>query len=333
MRIATSQIYRQATDSMMRSLTDIYRLNEQISSGQRINKPSDDVIGISRAMDYEVEIAAQEQYLDNIKGTTSALSYTDTVMNSVNNALTQLSELAVQAASGSTSDASREALAAEASQIRKQIQSLANSQFGGCYIFSGFKTDTAAFDSSYTYQGDSGSINIAVGSGTLIAQNVSGEAAFGYTLDAEEVIEIETGKYAHYTSSGTTVTVEIRDSDDTTVLDTFTYDNAMEMAGVLCTAMEDNDTRRVRALISSITDMAEQVNNVRADIGARLNRLDDQTNRLEEANLQTETVLSSVKDLDLVSAASDLARAETALMAIQAATAKIISRSLLDFLD
>jgi flagellar hook-associated protein 3 FlgL len=316
-------------------MTDIYTLNEQIASGQRINKPSDDPVGIARAMDYEVEIAAQEQYLANIDGVTSVLSYTDTVLNSVNESLTSLSELAVQAASDTTSESSRDALAAEAGQIRDQLLSLANSKFSDTYIFSGFKTDAAAFDGTYAYQGDAGTINIAVGSDVLIAQNVSGQAAFQYEIDSEQVIEIEDGTYAHYTSSGGTVTVEITDSETSggTVLDTFTFDNAMEMADVLCTAIDNDDTLRVSALISCVEDMAEQVNNVRADIGARLNRLDDQASRLEEANLQTETSLSSVRDVDLVEAASELAQAETALSAIQAATAKIISQSLLDFLS
>ena len=339
MRISTLQVYRQASDSLMRSLSDLYRLNERISSGKRINKPSDDPTGTSRAMAYKVSIAAGEQYLGNIDGAASALTSADSTLSSVNTALTRVKALAVQGASDLTGESSQKALAAEVAQLRDQILSLANTKVGGGYIFSGFRTDTAAFDtSSYAYQGDSGAINVGIGNGVLLSRNVTGDAVFQYSLAAEEVVEIDEGVYAHFIPGGATsaITVEIRDSATSgggALLDSFSFDNAIGMTDALCAAMENNDTRRITALLSSLDDMAEHVNNVRADLGARLNRLEDQAARLEDQNLQTETSLSSVEDADIVAAASDLAKANTVLTAVQASTAKILSRSLLDFLD
>jgi len=339
MRISTLQVYRQATDSLMRSLSDLYRLNEQISSGKRINKPSDDPTGTSRAMAYKVSIAAGEQYLGNIDAATSALTSADSALSSVNTALTRVKALAVQGASDSTNASSQKALAAEVGQLRDQILSLANTKVGGSYIFSGFRTDAAAFDaSSYAFQGDSGSINVGIGNGVLLSQNVTGDAVFQYSLAAEEVVEIDEGVYAHYIPGGGTsaITVEIRDSAASgggTLLDSFSFDNAIGMTDVLCTAMENSDTRRITALLSPLDDMAEHVNNVRADLGARLNRLEDQAARIEDLNLRTQTSLSSVEDADIVAAASDLAKANTVLTGVQASTAKILSQSLLDFLD
>ncbi len=339
MRISTLQVYRQATDSLMQSLSDLYRINERISSGKRINKPSDDPTGTSRAMAYKVSIAAGEQYLGNIDGAASALTSADSTLSSVNTALTRVKALAVQGASDLTGESSQKALAAEVAQLRDQILSLANTNVGGSYIFSGFRTDAAAFDtSSYAYQGDSGAINVGIGNGVLLPQNVTGDAAFQYSLGAEEVVEIDEGVYAHYIPGGGTsaITVEIRDSAASgggTLLDSFSFGNAIEMTDVLCAAMEGCDTRRITALLSPLEDMSDHVNNVRADLGARLNRLEDQAARIEDQNLRTQTSLSSVEDADIVAAASDLAKANTVLTAVQASTAKILSRSLLDFLD
>ena len=337
MRISTLQMYRQATDSLNKSLVDLYRLNEQISSGKRINKPSDDVTGTSRAMAYKVSIAAGEQYLSNIKEATSALTYADSTLSSVNTALTRLKELSVEAASGSKSGSSREALAQEAGQLRDQLLSLANTRVGNSYIFSGFRTDTAAFDSTYAYQGDSGSINVGIAGGVTLSQNVTGADAFGYVLGAAKVVEIDDGVYAHYApGAGTTVAVEIRDSETPgggALLDSFSYGNAMELADVLTTAMTDDDARRISACLSEIDAVAEHVNNVRADLGARINRLEDQGDRIEDQNLMTKESLSSVEDADFIDAASELSKAGTVLQAVQAATAKILSQSLLDFLD
>jgi flagellar hook-associated protein 3 FlgL len=205
---------------------------------------------------------------------------------------------------------------------------------GSGYLFSGFKTGTPAYDAAFDYQGDSGSINVGIGSGVMISQNVTGREAFGYALGAEKSVEIEGGVYAHYIpGSGTSVTVEIRGSDDATVLDSFTYANAMEMADVLTTAMRGDDTRRISACLASIDDMAEHVNTVRADLGARLNRLEDQESRIEDQNLSTATSLSSVEDADIISTASDFTKASTVLSAMRATSSKILSQSLLDFLD
>lgn len=339
MRISTLQVYRQASDSLMKSLSEMYRLNEQISSGKRINKPSDDPTGTSRAMAYKVSIAVGEQYQSNIEGAESALSSADSALSSVNTALTRVKALAVQGASGTATDSSRAALAAEVGQLRDQLLSLANTKVGGAYIFSGFQTGTAAFDtSSYAYRGDSGAINVGIGGGMLLSRNVAGDAVFQYAPAAAEVVEIGEGAYAHYIPGGgtSTITVEIRDSAASgggALLDSFTFDNAMEMTDVLCEAMKSGNTQRISALLSALDDMAEHVNVVRADLGARLNRLEDQAARIEDENLATRATLSSVEDADIVAAASDFAKANTVLTAVQASSAKILSRSLLDFLD
>ena len=97
-------------------------------------------------MAYKVSIAAGEQYLDNIDGAMSSITSADSTLSSVNTALTRLKELAVQAASDATSDSSRAALAEEVGQLRDQLLSLANTKVGNSYLFSGFRTDTAAFD-------------------------------------------------------------------------------------------------------------------------------------------------------------------------------------------
>ena len=335
MRVSTSQIYRQTTDSLMRSLSDLYRLNEQISSGKRINKPSDDVTGAARALEYKVFMENGKQYLGSINSAMNALSYADTTLTSVDTALSRMKQLSIMAASDSTSDASRQAIATEAGQLRDQILSLANTKVGGAYIFSGFKTDTLAYDSSYAYQGDAGSINVGVGGGMMVAQNVTGEKAFSYTLGAEKSVEIRSGVYAYYIPDpgvGSSVTVEIRGSDRTTVLDSFSYGNAIELADTLTKAIDSNDMLRISALMTSLDDMADHVNTVRADLGTRMNGLDSQEVRIKDLNHMTEINLSSIEDADIITTASDFAKASNTLSAVQLSTAKILSQSLLDFL-
>jgi flagellar hook-associated protein 3 FlgL len=334
MRVSTFQVYRHATDSLMRSLADMFRLNEQVASGKRINKPSDDVTGISRALAYKVSIAAGEQYRKNVDDASSVIGYAENALASASGALVRAKELAVLGANGTQDAASRDALAEEIGQLRDQLLSLANSRFGDRYVFSGFRTDTPSFDASFAYQGDAGAVNVAVGKDVLIPQNVPGQAAFGYAPASEEVVVIDGGRRVHYIpGGGTTVNVEIRASDDTTVLDSFSFDNAMRMTDLLSQALSNNDSGRITALIKPLEDAATQMNVVRADLGARLNRLEDQGERIEDGEYAAQTSLSAVEDADIVSTASEIAKADTALQALRAATGKILSKSLLDFLS
>jgi flagellar hook-associated protein 3 FlgL len=332
-RVSTSQVYRQTTDSLMRNLAEIIRLNTQVSSGRRINKPSDDPTGARRALDYKVAIDAGDQYAKNVSDASNAIGFADNALSSVSSALVRAKELALQGANGTMDAASRAAISKETGQLRDQILSIANSRNGNEYVFSGFRTDVAAFDPSFAYQGDEGAINVMVDRGAMIPRNVAGSDAFGYSLPAPQTVTIDGGKIVHYTpGSGTTVGVEIRAADDTTVLDSFQFDNAMQMTDLLTRALAGNDTTRISALMKPLDDAMAHVNDVRADLGARLNRLDDQGNRLGDTKLSAQTVLSGVEDADIASTISGIAKANTALQALQASSAKILSQSLLDFL-
>ena len=333
MRVSSSQVYRQVTDSLMRNLAEIMRLNGQVSSGKRINKPSDDATGAGRALGYKVAIDVGEQYAKNIGDASNAIGFAENTLGSVSSALVRAKELALQGANGTQDAASRAAISKEATQLRDQILSLSNSRNGNEYVFSGFKTDVAAFDGSYAYQGDAGAINVMVDRGTMISRNVAGSEAFGYSLPAPETVTIDGGNIVHYIpGSGMTVNVEIRAADDTTVLDSFHLDNAIQMTDLLSQALSGNDTKRVSALMKPLDDAMGHVSAVRADLGARLNRLDDQGKRLGDTKFATQTALSGLEDADIASTVSGIAKANTALQALQATTAKILSQSLLDFL-
>jgi flagellar hook-associated protein 3 FlgL len=154
------------------------KLSGRLASGKKLSKPSDDVPSMARSMDYKVTLNEIEQYRRNIGEVESHLSITDSTMSSVTNSLTRARELAVQASSGTQSAASRAAIAEEIENLRDEMLNLSNTKFRNRYIFSGYHTDTAAFDSGYNYQGDSGQISVTIDRNATMALNVVGSAAF-----------------------------------------------------------------------------------------------------------------------------------------------------------
>jgi flagellar hook-associated protein 3 FlgL len=105
------------------------RLSNRLSSGKRLNKPSDDPDGMMRSMDYKVSINEIEQYKNNIDSAESYLSYTETTMSSVTNFLTRARELAVQAANGTHNAQTRQAFEPETANLRDEVLRLSNSQY------------------------------------------------------------------------------------------------------------------------------------------------------------------------------------------------------------
>lgn len=180
MRITSSMIFNQVTRSLQRNLKALADPSERLSTGKRINKPSDDPSGMSRAMDYKARIEENKQYMRNTDDAYSFLQYADTVMSSVTSSLTRAKELAIQGATETQSSESRASIAEEVSGLRDEILASANSKLRDRYIFSGFKIDTASFDSSYIYQGDSGEMNVMIDRTATVAVNITGSRAFSY---------------------------------------------------------------------------------------------------------------------------------------------------------
>src|ERR1700716_1657233 len=134
MRITTQMV----VDSTLRNIEANQQrtsdLQNQITSGSRIFKPSDDPIGVARALDLQDGISQAEQYLRNIDQGTSWLNTTDSVLQSVSDAMARARELAVQSANDSLSTSDRTAIKAEINQIQQHVLDLTHSRYGATYI-------------------------------------------------------------------------------------------------------------------------------------------------------------------------------------------------------
>ncbi len=335
MRITPFMVLNKLTKSLEKNLNDYATLNERIATTQKINKPSDDVSGLSRAMDYNVSISANNQYSRNIDEASSQLTYANTILGSISSALQEVKADAVSAQNGELDATTKSTLVQTTTQLRDQLLSLTNSEFRGRNIFSGYRTNLQAYNSStYAYQGDAGNMNVQIAKGATIPVNVPGSTAFSYTLTSPEVVKLGSGQYAHYTQgTGTTINVEIRDTDDTTVLDTFSFSNVIQMTDTLSSAISSDNTLRIQALIKPFDTALQQITNVQANVGAWMNRLDDQTNILTDNNLNLKNSFSTIMADNSTETAAKLKQSEAVLTALRESSAKILSNSLLDFLS
>jgi len=105
---------------------------ERLSSGSRINFARDDAAGQGIAMRLSAEVKSIEMASRNASDAQAMIDTADGAHQEVHNMLLRMREIAVQAATGSLSDADRTALDAEVTALEKEISSIAdNTTFAG----------------------------------------------------------------------------------------------------------------------------------------------------------------------------------------------------------
>ncbi len=333
MRLSTFMIHNRLIATLQQNFERLYGSQEQLTTGKKINRPSDDIIGSARALDYRININAGEQFKRNIDEARSYLQATEGAVSSASVIFSRTRELIIEALNGEKSPSDREIIAKEVEELRRGLLDLANTRFKGRYIFSGFLHDRAAFDTAGNYQGDGNHTEVEISPEITVRENMTGPEVFAYIQSADESIQLEDGRFLHYLpGGGTTVNVEIRASDDVTVLDSFSYDNVFQMMDLLKAALESNDIDRVNALLGGVDHGHEQVLNVEAELGARLGLLDSEENRIDDSILDLRTVLSKTEDADIAEVVSEISKTEVALQALRQSGAQVMNQSLLDFL-
>jgi flagellar hook-associated protein 3 FlgL len=145
MRVSHRNIYANVLNYMNRSLSGLVELNLQASSQKKINRPSDDPIGMSRVLSYRDSMASMTQYRKNIDTAQGWNGLADENLMQVSVVISRLKELAQQAATGTYTGDNREQISYEARQLYEQLIMLSNASFEGKHIYSGHKVDTPAF--------------------------------------------------------------------------------------------------------------------------------------------------------------------------------------------
>ena len=296
MRVSNRQIMDTMTKNLFQNEKRLLELQNKISSGKRINQPSDDPLGMKRVLDYRKVLAQIKQYKKNIAYGETWLKDTESVLGSVSDLLRRAKEIAVYQATGTSTAQTREIAAQEVKNLYDQIIQLANSKWKGNFIFAGYQTKTNlppfSRDEDYnaTYQGDTGKIEVIVGEGNKVTINLHGQEVFSQEVDIFLTLK------------------ELKES------------------------LENNDPEMIGSLVEEIDKAFNQIDRYRAEIGARINRLESAENYWNNLKLNIEKALSDTEDADLTEVMTDLLSQQAVYQASLATTARIIQPSLIDFL-
>jgi len=184
MRISSRMLEENVKINLMRQSEDILNTETRLTTGKKINKPSDDPAGMGRVLGYRKTIAKIDQYELNIIDGKTRLEFTETVLDSVS----ELIKEAKNIASNTTEDKGN-TLSGTVSDIRDQILQYANSKLGDNYIFGGYQTDAPPFQADGTYNGDSGQKQYIVADNIQVSINADGNDIFQSAGDIFSVLD------------------------------------------------------------------------------------------------------------------------------------------------
>lgn len=188
MRVSNAMMAENIQNYLYKQTKALLKTQESIASGKRINRLSDDPIGMGQALGYRRTISKLEQFNENI---TSARQHLDTVEN-ILAAVTELLEDTKDIAADQD-PSMRSMMADQVVTIRDQIFQLANSRNNGNYLFSGDLTDTQPFERDtatgvYSYEGDGGTKDHIIGEGLQVSITADGSQIFQGAGDVFDVL-------------------------------------------------------------------------------------------------------------------------------------------------
>lgn len=301
MRITNNMIVNNMINNIGKNLARMDKYQQMLATGKKITVPSDDPVVAARALKLRTDVAQIEQYKTNVQDAMSWLEITESAVANVGDILQRARELAVQASSGTTTEEDTKKIKQEVEQLKNQLIKIANSTYAGRYIFSGFKTNTRLMDDDGYFTMDvanSEAIIYQIGISDSININVPGGDLFNGGIDAGAGGK---GKL---------------------IADFEAYINALD----------SGDHSLISDAITNIDENLNHVLRIRADIGARYNRLELTADRLDIDSINFRKLMSENEDVDQAENILLLKTEENFYRASLSGGARIIQTSLVDFL-
>jgi len=292
MRITHGMLAETTLRNLNANMARLEKLQNQLTTGRRISRPSDDPIAVARALNYHTAVDETGQYRRNIDAATGWLDATDSALDAAIQSLQRARELAIQGATDSLSAEDRRTMSVEVKQLKEHLIQVGNTTFGPDYLFAGQLTTSAPFDASGAYSGGTAAastdaIQREIGVGVSMQVNVTGDVVFTPAFAAVQA---------------------------------------------LADGLDADDRNAVDATIGSIDQALETLMVARSEVGAKVNRLEKADARLADLEVNQTGLLSKEEDVDMTEAIMSYAVAENVYKASLSAGSRAIQPSLLDYL-
>ena len=296
-RITNNMIINNFLANFTRSQKSLNKYMEQLTTGEKFSRISDEPIYAVKAMKLETILQFNEKYIENAEEGINWLNVTDKALDDVVKTLRKLRDSAVRAANGSLTPDDRQKIQQEVLQLKEHLIDVANSRYGNAYIFNGTETKLQPYVNAASTDPDDylangsvsdGKLTREVGAGIIIDINVTG-AEIGF---AQIFADLQ----------------------------------------AFSNALEDDDTETLQTMMGTIDKRIESVLGARAQVGSRQNRLELTVDRFESQEIAYADILNNTKGVDIAETIMKLKNEENVYRIALATGARIIQPTLMDFL-
>lgn len=287
--LATSNL-----NSISKSYDRFGTLQEQLTSGKKIDRPSDDPVAATKGMFYRSNVEEVGQYKRNLSELYVWMENSETGLDQTNSALQRVRELVIHGKNGTNSPSDQKAVAAEIGQLKEAVAALANTKVAGKYIFNGTYID---------------------------------QPPIGMTEAPKLTLDFHSDSYEIPVSDGVKIKANI---DPTNIFNEGLFGTLENIENKL--NGEDSEGKSFDDLLNELDQHLEAISNERAELGARYNRLEMVDSRLSHQEIVANKILSSNEDIDFEKIIVDLKTQESVHRAALSMGARIIQPTLMDFL-
>jgi len=315
MRVTTKMLTQSLINNVNVNLQNMEDYQNQLSSGKRIAKPSDDPIATAQLLSAKSAMKAQEQYRHNMEDASGWLNTTDGALEQANDVLQRIRELTVAGSTGTLPADSMGALADEVDNLLAEMVQVANTNYAGRFIFGGGKTGTPPY--TITDKDSEGKITSVQFINATFDESLLDETY-------QQRIEIESGVTIDVAAGKTSFHTDTSGNDDINAV--------FEKMTELRTALDAGDQGVVSSLIDDFDKLIDNVLSERAVVGAKSKRMESAIERSTSYELDLTKLISKLEDADYAQASIGFNTQQTVYQSSLAVGAKIIQPSLIDFL-
>lgn len=290
-------MFEQLNANMRSSQDALYEANQLVTTGKKINKPSDDPTSTAKVLEYDAIISNIDQYNRNIESVQTRLNLTQTCLAAGVTVLEQIQGADAGKSASSASAADRQQIATTVSNFLSQLVDVGNTKIGEGYIFSGYGGNADPFDASGNAVGNiSGDIKVPINKGLTINSNSPGDRVF----------------------KGVGITGGV---------------DVFKAVTDYITALNNNDTPGIQTAKDDLIKAKNQLNNQSSDVLARMGSIGAVKDQLTGVQATISKALSKEQNVDMNSAVTDFRAKEMALEAARSASARVLNMAnLFDFL-
>lgn len=295
-RITLVGLNTSVLNNNQKTLARLATYQEQLATGKKLNRISDDVVAARQSLRYRADENASGKYLDNIDKSLAYMGATDTSLSEVTQLFDEVKSIAVQGANGTQDEASRFALSQQVDSFLTRLIDVANTVHDGRFIFGGTATTAdkpfvlSEDGSRVDYTGNLDSFKVEVGPNASVAVNQDGYSLFKEQTDVFDAM------------------IQLRD------------------------ALKANDSTKVATLIDTVDGAQRHANDLQGSMGGRIQRLELSRTQLESSRIYQRELISQAEDADFTETISNLQLTQVALEAGLQSAARTLTPSLLDFL-